>query len=473
MFSMGDMDISGAAALMISGLAIFIAIAAMLLVFLRRENIHTRQEAERAMAAARERHEKQLSDKRVRIRDLEMELEKSRQNNTDLEARAAALQARMEEQQKQNEYINSRMEEKFRLLAEEVLSSQGEKFGLQNRQLVGDLLKPLAEKISEFQKMSHEGSARLAEQMKALARDSMRMSEEANNLTRALKGNSQAQGAWGEMVLASILEKSGLREGEQYLKQQSHRSRSGSLVRTDVEILFPNNDRLVIDSKVSLNAFEAYTNCQDEEKKQEFLREHVNSLRSHIKTLGEKDYQVHSGSGLNYVMMFVPIEGAFSAAFEARPDLIDQAISKNVYITTPTTLMVALRTVANVWDTENRNKNAQEIASRAGRLYDKVCSFLASMDRMEKSLAAAQKNFDEAKGQLARGPGNVIRQVEQLQELGAKNSKQMPPGWNGEQEQGPDGGSKTGRLEGSGEKPAEIEQVPDFLPATDRVPAKK
>ncbi len=358
LFSVGDFDINVGLVLLVFGASIFLAIIAVIIVSLRGESARIEHGAKIARQQADERFSKQIVDLQVRNRDLEIELEKLRQNNTDLEARAAGLRAQMEEQQKQNEYIRAQMSNQFKLVAEQVLTSHGEKFSKQNRQQVGDLLKPLADKIGEFQKQSHEGSALLAQQMKTLTEDSLRMSEEANNLTRALKGSSQTQGAWGEMILSSILEKSGLREGEQFLTQQSHSGVDGTRVRTDVEVLFPNNDRLIVDSKVSLTAFEAFTNCQDEKEREQHLSAHIKSLRNHIKTLGSKDYQVHAKSGLNYVMMFIPIEAAFSIAFEAQSDLLDYAIRQNVYITTPTTLMVALRTVANVWDTENLNKNA-------------------------------------------------------------------------------------------------------------------
>ncbi len=450
LFSVGSHDVSTGLALAAIGAGILLSVLAILIA----QIVNGKKKLEQAAQVQIERFKPLIADQKKRLDAYEAEIRGLRETNTELEARAAALQAQMQEQQKKNDYIQSQMKGQFRLLAEEVLTSHGEKFSRQNREQVDSLLKPLAEKISEFQKQSHEGAARLAEQMNRLAQDSLRMSEEANNLTRALKGNTQAQGAWGEMILSSILEKSGLREGEQFLTQQSHRTAGGTRVRTDVEVLFPNDDRLIIDSKVSLSAFEAYSNCQDEEERDAHLRAHVQSVRSHIKTLGSKDYQVHARSGLNYVMMFIPIEGAFSAAFEAQPDLIDFAIRQNVYITTPTTLMVALRTVANVWDTENRNKNAEKIAERAGALYDKVAGFLASMDRVEKSLGAAQRAFDDARGQLNSGPGNVVRQVEMLRELGAKNSKLLPAGWEGE-------------TDGQTDGPAE-ETLPGFLPAQRR-----
>jgi len=283
----------------------------------------------------------------------------------------------------------------------------------------------------------------------------LRMSEEATNLTRALKGSSQTQGAWGEMILSNILEKSGLIEGEQFLTQQTHRAEGLSKIRTDVEVMFPNGDRMIVDSKVSLVAFEALCNCEDMDQRSQFLREHIASIKAHIKTLSDKDYQVHARSGIDFVMMFIPIEGAFSEAFSADASLIDYAMKKNVYITTPTTLMVALRTVRNVWDIETRNQNAEKIAAQAGSLYDKVAGYLESMDKLEKSLNTAHSHYDEAKNRLSGGRNNVIGQIKKLQKLGAKNAKQIPANWDEE-----------------GAEPAQqVEEfLPEFLTSPDQTP---
>lgn len=269
----------------------------------------------------------------------------------------------------------------------------------------------------------------MGEQIRQLYESNIQITTEANNLTRALKGNAQSQGAWGEMILSTILERSGLREGEQFVTQQSHTAEDGSRVRTDVEVLMPNNDRLVIDSKVSLTAFEAYTSSEDDTR-QQHLQAHITSIRTHIRTLGEKTYQRHAQSKMDFVMMFVPIESALATAMQADPQLVEFGMSRGVMLTTPTTLMTVLRTVRNVWDIEKRHQNAEEIASRAGSLYDKVVGFLATMDKMGTHIDRAQQSFADAKGQLS-GKGSVVRQVEMLRELGAKSSKQLPAGWDG------------------------------------------
>ena len=222
---------------------------------------------------------------------------------------------------------------------------------------------------------------------------------------------------------------SGLREGEQYFMQQSHADDAGSRLRTDVEIVMPNGDKIIIDSKVSLVAFEAFTNSQDEDERADHLARHITSMRGHIKTLSSKEYHRHAQSGLDFVFMFVPIESAFSVAVTREPGLIDHALSQGVLITTPTTLMSALRTVRNVWDIEKRHQNAELIADRAGLLYDKLAGFMANMDKIDKSLSSARQSYDAAKGQLSSGPGNAVRQVEMLRELGAKSSKELPTGW--------------------------------------------
>ena len=374
----------------------------------------------------------QVSQERERGADL---LDLEREKSSELLAELSAVRARMAEQAKQAEanlerFINARqqMTDEFKLIAGDVLKSHSETFTKQNREQVDVLLKPLQEKIVEFQTNMIKDRSAMGEQIRALHESNLQITTEAHNLTRALKGNSQTQGAWGEMILSTILEGSGLREGEQFITQQSHTSDEGSRVRTDVEILMPNNDRLVIDSKVSLTAFEAYVNCEDGGKELH-LQAHITSVRNHIRTLGDKGYQRHAGSSLDYVMMFVPIESALAVAIHADAGLVEFGMSKGVMLTTPTTLMTVLRTVRNVWDIEKRHRNAEEIAERAGLLFDKVVGFLGTMDKLDGHLDKARSSFDEAKNQLSSGRGNVVRQVEMLRELGAKSNRALPAGW--------------------------------------------
>jgi DNA recombination protein RmuC len=371
----------------------------------------------------------ELVDERGRLQTLQQQFGA-------LHARYAAATAAAAEESRQNaqrldelKAARQQMGDEFKALAGEVLKTHGETFAKQNREQVDTLLKPLGDKIVEFQQGMIKDRAELVEQVRNLAATSVAVGQEANNLARALKGGAQAQGAWGEMVLTSILEKSGLRRGEQFRVQESHQTEDGARLRTDVEVLLPNGDVVVIDSKVSLKAFDAFVNATDEAARADALSDHLASLRSHIRTLAGKDYHRHAGSGFDFVLMFVPIEGAFAAAVTAEPSLVDEALSSNVVLTTPTTLMSALRTIRNVWAIEARQRNAEEIAQRAGLLHDKVMGFLESMNRIDKTLGDARRAYDDAHAQLATGAGSVVRQIDMLRELGAKAKKPLPPGW--------------------------------------------
>lgn len=409
-----------------------------------------RAERDAQALALREERDRQVNDLRAaRERDAaEFKTEQARLNalNSDLRAESAELKTALDQQSRHHrqelatqaehakvqierlENARKQMTDEFKAVAGDVLKAQSETFTQQNREQVDLLLKPLGEKIVEFQTGLLKDRAELVEQVRALHASSLNMTQEATNLTRALKGNAQTQGAWGEMILTSILERSGLKKGEQFRVQESHATEDGR-VRTDVELFMPNGDKIIIDSKVSLNAFEAHVNASDEDERLQHLKSHVASVRGHIKTLGSKEYHRHAQSGFDFVLMFVPIEAAFVAAVSADGKLLDDAFGQNVFIATPTTLMSALRAIRNVWQIENRQRNAEEIAERAGRLYDKVVGFLQNMDKVESALESSRKAFDAAKGQLATGPGSVVRQIEMLKAMGAKTSKPLPSGW--------------------------------------------
>lgn len=391
-------------------------------------------------------------DNRIRELDQALMLERQRaedlvgnerEKNADLRAELAAMRTRLDETARQNEmnlkrFLDARqqMTDEFKLIAGEVLQTHSETFTKQNREQVDVLLKPLHEKITEFHQGLIKDRSAMSEQIRALAESNLQITTEAHNLTRALKGNSQTQGAWGEMILSTILEQSGLREGEQFITQTSHSGEDGQRVRTDVEVLMPNNDRLIIDSKVSLTAFEAFVNAEDETREMH-LRAHIASVRNHISTLGDKAYHRAAKSSMDYVMMFVPIEAAVATAIQNDVKLVEFGMSKGVMLTTPTTLMTVLRTIRNVWDIERRHRNADEIADRAGALYDKVAGFLATMDRVGSHLDRARTSFDDARSQLSTGRGNVVRQIEMLRELGANATKAIPAEWDGGKDDGP------------------------------------
>jgi DNA recombination protein RmuC len=446
LFAIGNFPITTAIAAF-SGAALALLIVLLVLVAAMRAS------AQRVELLARQAAEQlkssfmaQIAERDSRIHELDQQVAAERERGADLldlerdksshlMAKVSALEAQMTEQAKQSEanlqrFLEARqhMTDEFKAIAGDVLKSHSETFSKQNREQVDTLLKPLQEKIGEFHTGLIKDRAAMGEQIRALLESNIQITTEASNLTRALKGSSQTQGAWGEMILATILEQSGLREGEQYLIQQSHTADDGQRLRTDVEIIMPNNDRLVIDSKVSLTAFEAFVNAE-EMLRDQHLRAHLTSVRSHITILGDKTYHRAAKSSLDYVIMFVPIESALATAIQNDTKLIEYGMGKGVMLTTPTTLMTVLRTVRNVWDIEKRHQNAEEIAARAGALYDKVVGFLATMDKMGSHIDKAQQSYNDARGQLATGKGSVVRQVEMLRELGAKSAKQLPAGW--------------------------------------------
>jgi DNA recombination protein RmuC len=282
--------------------------------------------------------------------------------------------------------------------------------------------------IKDARTDSVKDHATLVEQIRQLTDSSAKMTTETSSLTRALRGEAQTQGAWGEMILSSILEKSGLREGEEYVAQQSYATDEGQNIRPDVVVNLPGGHRIVIDSKLSLVAFDAYVKAETDADRNNALPRHLASIRSHIKTLSSKEYHAAVGTRIDYVIMFVPIEGALAAALNGDPNLTAFAVENSVAIATPTTLMIALRTVANVWQVEHRNRNAEAIAFRAGELYDKLVGFVEDMNALGSRLNQARASYDEAMSKLSSGGGNLLRQVEQLKELGARTSKSLPAG---------------------------------------------
>lgn len=367
-------------------------------------------------------------------------LETAQRDSGDLRTRFAALQETLSQERKQAEErvalladAKERMTQEFKLLAGEVMQLHGENFSKQNKEQIETILAPLREKLGEFQQgiqaaqtESTKERATLVEQIRQLTESSAKMTTEASSLTRALKGEAQTQGAWGEMILNSILEKSGLREGEDYVTQQSHATEEGQKVRPDVVVNLPGGQRIVIDSKLSLTAFDGHVNAETDAERAETLARHLTSMRSHVKTLSDKEYQSVVGGQIDYVIMFVPIEAALAAALRGDPTLTAFAVENNVAIATPTMLMMALRTVRNVWQVERRNRNAEAIAERAGRLYDKLVGFVEDMNALGYRLNQARTTYDAAMGKLASGGGNLIRQVEQLKGLGARTSKSLP-----------------------------------------------
>ena len=369
-----------------------------------------------ALRAALDAERRSRAERDTRIEQLNTTLEKEREA---AEERLALLSS-----------VREDMQAKFRELAQESVRTQGEALGKAHQEKLEAMLKPLRENVGKFEtelRAAHQGAAteraRLKTEIETLTRKSEAISQEAVNLTRALKGDTRQQGAWGEMILTTLLERSGLREGEEYVTQSHATDEEGRRFRPDVVVYLPGGKSLVVDSKVSLRAYERAVNAETEEDRAAALREHVTAMRAHIDALSRKGYQRVTDETVDYVVMFLPIEGALSEALRTQGDLTSYALDRHVTIATPTTLMMALRTIENVWAVERRTRNAEEIADRAGKLYDKVASFVDALQEVGKRLDQAGRAHSEAVKRLQSGPGNVIRQVEQLRELGAKTSK--------------------------------------------------
>ena len=353
--------------------------------------------------------------------------------NSSLKANYKNLQERLNEQKEEVKDLQGRFAAEFKNLANEIFEEKSKKFTDQNKTNLDHLLKPLGEKLTEFErkveqtnKDSLERSTALREQIIGLRELNQRMSKEAENLTKALKGDTKVQGDWGELILERILEKSGLEKGREYVMQESLTSEAGRRLRPDVIIKLPDNKNLVIDAKASLVAYEKYANAESEQERVQFLKEHLISLKAHIKGLSEKSYhQLFDTGSLDYVLMFVPIESAFALLVQQGGELYNEAHNKNIIIVSPATLIATLRTVSSIWKHEYQNRNALEIAKQGGALYDKFASFAEDLLKVGQNLKQTQGSYQEAMKKLSEGNGNLIRRTELLKELGAKASKNI------------------------------------------------
>lgn len=271
-------------------------------------------------------------------------------------------------------------------------------------------------------------TAELKVQLEGLKTLNQRMSQEAENLTKALKGDAQARGNWGEIVLERILERSGLEKDREYFMQESYSSEEGRRLRPDVIIKLPDDKNLIIDSKVSLVSYEKYANAENDEEKEQALKAYLVSVKTHIKGLSEKNYhELFETGSLDYVLMFVPIESAFAMIVQQGGELYNEAHNKNIIIVSPSTLIATLRTVASIWKHEYQNRNALEIARQGGALYDKFKAFVDDLIEVGKSLDKSKHQYGMAMNKLVEGKDNLIRKTERLKELGAKTSKEMDP----------------------------------------------
>jgi DNA recombination protein RmuC len=353
---------------------------------------------------------------------------------------AIRLEAELDSERKQGlgriESLNEAKEaltNQFKNLANEILEDKSKRFTEQNAASLDALLKPLQSKLTEFKEQvsnTYGNEARerhaLKSEIERLANLNLKMSDETRSLTQALKGDSKVQGNWGELVLESILESSGLRKGEEYVVQDSHTQSDGARLQPDVVIKLPEGRSLVVDSKVSITAYARHAETSDEKTAEQELAAHIQSLRQHIQGLSGKNYSSLYGIGsVDFVLMFVPIEPAFLLALKTAPNLYQEALAKNIVLVCPSTLMATLRTVAHLWRQDHQNRNALEIAKQCGNLYDKFVGFVDDLEKLGQRLDQAQTSYHDAFNKLKTGKGNLIRSAERVRELGVKPSKNL------------------------------------------------
>jgi len=403
-------------------------------------------EAQKAnQAAAETRFEKQLADfkkesaskEKALVEEKEIIRKEKEYLNAELSRRNADfenLQQRNSEQKAEVSKLQEKFTKEFENLANKILDEKSSKFTEQNRENIKNILSPLQERIQTFEKKVEETHkenltthASLKQQIVGLQSLNEKMSKEAVNLTRALKGDNKVQGNWGELVLERVLEKSGLEKDREYFVQQNFTREDGSRAMPDVIIHLPDGKRIIIDSKVTLIAYERLVNEVDEQLQEVYLKEHIASLKKHVDQLSAKNYQdLYDIQSLDFVLLFVPIETAFSVAINKDNNIYNQAFEKNIVIVTPSTLLATLRTIDTMWSNEKQQRNALDIAKQAGSLYDKFEGLVKDLTGIGKKIDDTKKDYSSAMNKLVSGRGNLITSVEKLKKMGAKAKKALP-----------------------------------------------
>ena len=369
-----------------------------------------------------------------------------------LERELSEARTRLEEERRQSarslrelKEVRESMHREFKSLAARIMEENARHFGEVSTQRVEQVLRPLRQQVEGFRKRVdevHDRESRDLAELRAEIRNlkalNMQIGEEALRLTKALRGESKTRGIWGEMVLERVLEASGLREGEEYVREKSLRDEERRRFRPDVIVHLPDDRDIVIDAKTSLVAYEQYVNAEEEEQKARYAKEHLQAVREHIDRLSDKGYTRLEGlNTLDFIFMFMPIEGALMLALQEDPTLYDSAFGRGIVLVSPTTLLVALRAVENTWRHERQNRNAREIARRAGALYDKFVAFAVDLEKIGRQIDTVQRSYDAAWSKLSTGRGNLVRQVEMIRELGARTSKRLPDSLREESEEAP------------------------------------
>ena len=389
-----------------------------------------------------ERRQLELSKREMenKIISLESEKEELRTEKENLGHEVVRQKADLEhlsiknkEQKEEVEKLQDRFTKEFENLANKILDEKSTKFTEQNQKNIKNLLSPLQEKIKTFeekvetsQKESISMHSALKEQLLNLQNQNLKITQEAENLTKALKGDSKMQGNWGELVLERVLEKSGLEKDREYAVQQSFTLDDGTRVLPDVIIHLPDGKKMVVDSKVSLTDYERYINAEDEFKNK-FLKDHINSIRKHVDQLSAKKYEdLYEMESPDFVLMFIPIEPAFAIAINQDSSLYNKAFEQNIVIVTPSTLLATLRTIDSMWNNEKHQRNAIEIARQAGALYDKFEGFVTDLTKVGKKMDEAKSEYKGAMNKLVEGKGNLVSRIESLKKMGAKAKKSLP-----------------------------------------------
>lgn len=381
----------------------------------------------------------QLEQQQQQTESVKSELEEKRNEKNRLqneltrqETEFANLLQKNTEQKEEVEKLNEKFTKEFENLAHKILEKNSTTFTNQNKENIKNILDPLNEKIKTFEekvdKNSNEFTKRHAElgaQLRFLNEQNLKISEEATNLTKALKGDTKLQGNWGEMVLERVMERSGLQKDSEYFVQQSFVTEEGKRVMPDVVIHLPGKKKMIVDSKVSLVAYERYINETDEVEKTKHLKNHLLSVRKRVDELSQKDYhRLYQMESPDFVLLFIPIEAAFAIASNEYPQLYSDAFGKNIIIVTPTTLLAVLKTIDSMWQNEKQKQNAIDIATQAGALYDSFSNLTEELLKVGKQIGTVQNSYEGAMKKLT-GKGNLITRVERLKKLGAKASKQI------------------------------------------------
>lgn len=391
------------------------------------------EERQRQLEQQRQGHIAELEKAREEVLRKQEEKEQTALNLVRREGEIERLREQYGEQKQQLEEVQKTFTKEFENLANKILDEKSLKFTEQNQKNIRNILQPLQERIQHFEKKVEETRKEnygiheaLKEQLRNLQTQNQKITQEAENLTRALKGDSKMQGNWGELVLERVLEKSGLERDREYSVQQSFNRADGSRVMPDVIIHLPNGNKMVVDSKVSLTDYERFVNAGEAER-EKHLKDHVSSLKRHVDQLSAKKYEdLYEMESPDFVLMFVPIETAFTIAINFDNEIYNSAFAKNIVIVTPSTLLATLRTIDSMWSNEKQRRNAIEIARQAGNLYDKFVGFAEDLTEVGRKMDSAKRDYEGAMNKLVTGKGNLVGRVEKLRALGAKSKKTLP-----------------------------------------------